>query len=324
MYVFAVDGSKFNLPGNDELREKFDPNSGLDKPGKGHYPQCLVTTVYDVFRRIPIARSVAPVGTSEREEFLKLLPLIPDNQLLVFDRGYPSYEMLKKLNDDYSGVYIFRCPATNSFPAIEQFLDSNKDEDIIFIKPSKKYLQKLSKTQRKQQKSLKVRIIKLISPDGEISVLLTNLFNCDKFPKEDIQNLYFRRWEVEVYYRDEKVTIEIEKFHSKTYNGIMQELFAVATMSVIARFLTAIADQDYHAKNAKPQFKHAVITFSNEIVILCSENPSIAIDFFKELLEDIARVRYYKSKKERKSQPRVCKKAINKWAIAKNKKLDAP
>lgn len=56
--VFAFDGSKYDLPATDALREQFDPNSGLDKPGKGHYPQMLVNTVYDVFRRMPIGRYV--------------------------------------------------------------------------------------------------------------------------------------------------------------------------------------------------------------------------------------------------------------------------
>jgi hypothetical protein len=44
MTVVAFDGSKYNLPASTELRTAFDPESGLDFPGKGHYPQCLVST----------------------------------------------------------------------------------------------------------------------------------------------------------------------------------------------------------------------------------------------------------------------------------------
>jgi len=61
MSVYATDGSIYNLPATDKIREKFDPNSGLQNKGKGHYPQCLVSTLFDVFRRLPIARTV--VGT---------------------------------------------------------------------------------------------------------------------------------------------------------------------------------------------------------------------------------------------------------------------
>lgn len=60
------------------LRAAFDPDSGLDHAGKGHYPQCLVSTVQDVFRRLPIARTVRPIAdANEREELKALLPFIP-------------------------------------------------------------------------------------------------------------------------------------------------------------------------------------------------------------------------------------------------------
>ncbi|BBL77313.1 hypothetical protein [Methylomagnum ishizawai] len=69
--VFAIDGSKYRLPA-------FDPDGGLDRPGRGHYPLCLVSTAHDMFRRIPIARTVQPMARAdEREEAKALLPHIP-------------------------------------------------------------------------------------------------------------------------------------------------------------------------------------------------------------------------------------------------------
>ena len=35
--VYAIDSSIYNLPASDALRRAFDPDSGLGKPGKGHY-----------------------------------------------------------------------------------------------------------------------------------------------------------------------------------------------------------------------------------------------------------------------------------------------
>jgi len=53
--------------------------------------------------------------------------------------------------------------------------------------------------------------------------------------------LYFRRWEVENHYRDEKIYLEIEKFHTKTVNGILQELLAVLIMTVISKTLMQLS-----------------------------------------------------------------------------------
>ena len=97
MSVYAIDGSKYTLPATDEIRKEFDPQSGLSSPGKGHYPQCLVSTAYDVFKRFPVARCVAPYNTSEREEAGKLLPSIESGGVILFDRGYPGYAFLKTL-----------------------------------------------------------------------------------------------------------------------------------------------------------------------------------------------------------------------------------
>lgn len=36
--VFAIDGSKYRLPASKALREAFDPDSGLDHPGKAIIP----------------------------------------------------------------------------------------------------------------------------------------------------------------------------------------------------------------------------------------------------------------------------------------------
>ena len=38
MTVYAVDGSKYDLPATKEIREELDPSSGLEHSGRGHFP----------------------------------------------------------------------------------------------------------------------------------------------------------------------------------------------------------------------------------------------------------------------------------------------
>lgn len=243
MSVFATDGSKSNLPATEKIRNHFDPDSGLQNKGKGHYPQCLTSTVYDVFRCLPVARTVVGIEGSEREEMKNVLPYVPSNSVWMFDRGYPSYESILYLTQNYSGYYLFRSPASSTFPAVETFIKNCKEESIIWITPSNKFKSKVGIKERKNLKPIKLRIIKLVSPDGTVSVLLTNLFNKKRYSRMEIIDLYFKRWRVEEYYRDEKVTFEIERFHSKTVNGILQEFYAAMIMSVISRTLMALSSQ---------------------------------------------------------------------------------
>ncbi len=201
MSVYAIDGSKFTLPAAKALRKEFDPGSGLDHSGKGHYPQCLVSTLYDVFRRVPIARTIVSIHGSEREEAAALLPHVPEKSVLLFDRGYPSYAMFRLLTKTYRQYFVFRCPASSTFPAVEAFVKSGKAEATIWITPSNKALAKLSARQRKRLNAIRVRVILLQHPDGTVSVLITNVLNRRLYPRAEIIDLYFRRWKVEDYYR---------------------------------------------------------------------------------------------------------------------------
>lgn len=322
MSVIGIDGSKYNLPATEDNRKEFDPQSGLQYEGKGHYPQCLVSTAYDVFRRIPVARTVVSIHGSEREEALNLLPSIRPGAVLLFDRGYPSYHLICSLRDNYNGYFIFRCPAKSTFPAVEEFVRSGRQEGYILLHPSNNYLDGLSRRQRKKAKVIQLRIIRLVSPDGTVSVLLSNLLNQSRYPGEDIVDLYFRRWEVETNYRNEKIVLEIEQFHGKSPNSIRQELFAVTIMSVIARTLMVLTSRVHRSSTAEFQFKNAIMTLAGEAAVLAPDDPDKAVAIFSEILAAISRVKYYRPKRPRASQPRVTKGPINKWCSGRREKLE--
>ena len=259
---------------------------------------------------------------SEREEALNLLPSIRSGAVLLFDRGYPSYHLICSLRDNYNGYFIFRCPAKSTFPAVEEFVRSGRQEGYILLHPSNNYLEGLSRRQRKKAKVIQLRIIRLVSPDGTVSVLLTNLLNQSRFPREHIVDLYFRRWEVETNYRNEKVVLEIEQFHGKSANSIRQELYAVTIMSVIARTLMVLTSRLHGSSTAEFQFKNAIMTLAGEAAILAPDDPEKAVEIFSEILAAISRVKYYRPKRPRASQPRVTKRPPNKWCSGRRKKLE--
>ena len=311
--VYAIDGSKFTLPATKAIRNEFDPQSGLEHEGKGHYPQCLVSTLYDVFRRLPVARTIVSIHGSERQEALVLHPQVPKKSVLLFDRGYPSYELFSALNMARQ-FFLFRCAAASTFPAVETFVKSGKAEATIWMTPSHSARAKLSPRQRKRLKAIKVRVILLQHPDGTVSVLITNLLNRAVYPRQQILDLYFRRWALESYYKDEKVTLQLETFHSRTSNGIRQELFAAMFMTVLSRTLMMLAQQLYLQNHQRCQFTHAILTLAAETAILVPDDPEHALGIFIELLQEIARVKYYPPATPRASQPRINKHPVNKWS----------
>lgn len=227
----------------------------------------------------------------------------------LLDQGYPSDELIAYLQRHYQGYWLIRCPASATFPAVDAFVQSGRAPAVITLQTS-------------HAEPIRRRALRLTRPDGERSVLLTNLEDPARFPAPAVIDLYFRRWAVEVHYRDEKTSLDIETFHSQTENGIRQERFAILIMAVIARTVMVLITDPDHPAGVEPQFKHAMITLASEAAILTPpQYPELALRIFDELLREIARVRYYRPQTSRPSPPRVSKKPVNKWQLDKTKRL---
>jgi len=322
MTVIAFDGSKYRLPATTDIREKFDPESGLEFPGKGHYPQCLISTAFDVFRRLPLARTISPLHEgNEREDVKTLLHRLPNQpQVLLFDRGYPSYDLIHHLT--YANTFrhfVFRCPATSTFKAVEDFVKSGQQEADIWLDTASHLKKPPSSVEENQ--AIQLRIVRLESPDGTLSILITNLLNRELYSSESLIELYFRRWKIEEQYRDEKTYLDIETFHSRSENGIRQELFAVVIMCVISRTMMALVSENSPEITHRPQFKNAIISLAMDAAVLVADDPEVALQIFRDLLIEMRRVKYYKPKKPRKSYTRVSRKPINKWQQDKSKRM---
>jgi len=322
--VYAFDGSKYNLPATTDIRAEFDPDSGLDKPGKGHYPQALITTVYDVFRRLPIARTVCPIAQGdERAQAMQLFASVPPSSVSLFDRGFPSYGFLDFLNRQSDRYYVVRCPGQSTFAAVEAFVSRGEAEAILYLLPSNEFKRHITRAERKTLAPIRVRAIRLEHPDGTVSVLLTNLFDPVQFPCSALISLYYRRWAIENHYRDEKTLQHIETFHARTPNGIRQELFAILIVCVIARLLTAlsVSSESVETENCvvQPQIKNAIMAVAREAALLLPDDPEQAFVLFQELLDAIRKVKYYKPKKTRPPAPRINKRPVNKWKTHRKK-----
>nr|WP_243175667.1 transposase [Clostridium gasigenes] len=107
----------------------------------------------------------------------KLCDLGTCNDLILFDRGYPSREFISFF-EDKDIKYLMRVStaflkAVVNAPAADQIVES-------------KYKDKL----------LKMRVLKFKLESGVTEILITNLFDKDgeTFTIYDFKELYFKRW----------------------------------------------------------------------------------------------------------------------------------
>ena len=69
---------------------------------------------------------------------------------------------------------------------------------------------------------------------GEVT-LVTTLLDASVYPAEALADLYFRRWQVEVYLRDLKITLKMDVLKCKTVDGVLKELAVFALVYNLVR-----------------------------------------------------------------------------------------
>ena len=97
--VSAIDGSKLALPNDEALREYFGTSGAGSKS-----PTAQGSLLYDVLNNVVIDACIEPMSKDERtlaEMHIKRLQGLKSfekgKELILFDRGYPSFELIKGL-----------------------------------------------------------------------------------------------------------------------------------------------------------------------------------------------------------------------------------
>jgi hypothetical protein len=233
--VFAVDGTKINLP-----RQLLQYGYKLPHE-KSHYPFDLVSCLYQLRTKVPVDFDLKP-NTGERTFALDHLNKLTKGDAVVYDRGYFSYAILywyvKK------GIHpVFRMPY-QTYPAITQFIDSAKTDEIVEIQLNR---ERFTKIRRKDPlidtQSLKIRLIKYRIGD-ELYTLGTTLYDKKYSDIDKFSKLYHERWDIEELYKISKVLIEVQDFHAQTERGVKQELYAHFVMITLSRIFSNHVEDD--------------------------------------------------------------------------------
>jgi len=333
MAVIAFDGSQYILPSSKEIRKEFDTEEPNLKPGGRYFPQAMVMTAFDVFRKIPIARTISHTKTSERAELIKMLQDLPVKTLSVLDRGYYGYEVFCRIIHETQHHFLAKVPMTSSFKEIDEFVASGKSESRITISPTASYLRKVKKGETQKVENevpIEVRVIRTKLGDTEF-ILVTSLLDEQLYSTEDLIKLYRARWEVENYYRDEKQWLTIENFMSKSVLGVKQELFTSGIMSLVSRVALYSEEQkneqeneydDEEDKKGEPQYFNAITAIARALPRMVALGTERCKVFINNLLKEIVLTRYHRSN-EFRSFERISRSPQNKWKSMALKKLAA-
>ena len=273
-HLFAVDGSYLQLPWEPELAEVFGVRGGGKRPSAG------ISVLYDLLHGWVLDAEIDRTDRNERHalgrhvDFLAgELPNIAATALLLLDRGYPSYDLLQKCEEN--GLkFVCRCPS-QSFKAVNE---APMGDSTVTL-----------------ENGQRLRVVKFLLKSGEVEILASNLFD---LPESSFPQLYSMRWGVETYYHKLKQIVGVEQFSGRTPNSIRQDFWASLVLLINTAIAQQEADRDVAERHKSKNNKHFYRAATTKIVVALRDRlvfatlcgyPELAAIALEDILDELSR-----------------------------------
>jgi len=254
----AMDGSDIALYNSLELKELYGTLGGSEKA-----VGAMLSLAYDPLNNIILDGSLNHSNTDERitaKEHIEVVEKLPlkfrMKNLYIMDRGYPSRDFIAWL---LNGKHKFLMRVKKKFNL--EFDSVFKDEKVSFVWNNRTY---------------RVRILKIKLDSGEIETLITNLDEKD-LPYEKAKELYFMRWGIETKFNSLKNKLELENMSGRRVITVQQDVWASMLIANLLASLEWQTNEIISEKTTNSNNKYQQTTNENRLI-------SKARDVFYEII----------------------------------------
>jgi hypothetical protein len=305
MRLMAIDGFVLDLPDRPELARIFGrPQSGR---AEGAFPQARVLALCEAGTHVIWKHQIKPIGCGETTMAPCLIRHLQPGMLLLWDRGFFSYALLKQVLA--TGVHLLaRLKKNLIFKVIRRYCDGS-------------YLAKAyrsSADRNKDRGGIKVRIIEYRLNDPgrpgseERHRLMTTLLSPTQHPAKTLIELYHQRWEIEITIDEVKTHLrERPVLRSETPAGVIQEIEGLLLAHYVVRALMVEVAK-------KEGIDPRRLSFTGTLKILrcrmaeCPKDAHGQREWYEDLLGEIATTKL--PPRRDRINPRVIKRKMSKWA----------
>ena len=229
-HLFAIDGSKIELPNSNSNFEFFGEMFGYPDPSR-RFTMGLGSIVYDVLDDYIVHASFQRYLASERSAALEHLHNLEDlniyqNSVVIFDRGYYSEDMFRYCVE-HQHLCLMRLKQNYN-------IAKKCSGDIITVLPG---------NEKDGTEDIRIRVIEVILNDGTKEYLATNLFD-SHISQQMFRELYFYRWPVETKYKELKSRLAIEIFSGAMTTSVLQEFYINVLLSNLSSLIKNQVDEE--------------------------------------------------------------------------------
>ena len=231
--LIAIDGSEIKLPKNAETIAEYGEHQTNLMPESG--VMARISKSYDVLNNITIDTKLANRKVGEHTLAKGHLDLGIENDLYLFDRGYPSFDLFREVL--INGGHFCARVAISNWNASKELIETGEKEKVAFIKPGYN-IRKKYKAAGIEIVPMECRFILVELPNGGEEVLITSLLNKDEYPNNIFKWLYHQRWAVEESYKKDKIVLQFENFSGFSKIAIEQDFYATILLGNLTSILS--------------------------------------------------------------------------------------
>jgi len=254
--LLAIDGTYITLHNTHEMQREF----GYTDNKVMKHAQAQASALYDVENDMILHSLIDCYTTNERFMALAHLGFLSRlglrNDLLLFDRGYPSRELIADLTERKI-KFVMRV----STAFLKTIMEANAPDSIVTIYHG--------------GKRIKIRVLNILLKNGTKEKLITNILDENRAP-DFFKTVYAKRWGIEGCYDILKNRLQLENFSGNDALTVRQDFFATVFLSNMVALARLVPDEILAQKTIdkglkyvyKSNYNIVLSTLKNKLMIL--------------------------------------------------------
>ena len=257
--VKVVDGTGVSMP-DTAANQKVWPQPSEQKPGCG-FPVVKLVACFCLASGALLEWVEGPLREHDCRLLLKLLSVFKKGDVVLADRGFSSYASLATLLargvDAVMRVHHFRKLDWRAGKRL-----GPRDRLVTWKKGQRQGQLWTAEQWAQLPAELTVRLVEIVvAVPGfrtQKLVLVTTLLDAQTYSAEALAQLYFRRWAVELYFRDIKTTLGLDRLRCLTPAMVRKEIVMHAIAYNLIRALMQDIAHTYAVSVQRLSFKGTV------------------------------------------------------------------
>ena len=237
--VYAVDGTTLRVPDTRENAATYG-RPGTSRGGPASYPQLRLVVLLVLRQHLVAAAALGPYAHSEPALAAPLWSQLPDDSVVLLDRGFTAYALFQALGDAARRRHwVVRVRTGRGALRWTVHQRLGRGDALVDWTPAHKQ----RTVGRQLPPTLRARAVRVQRRGFRPSVLLTSLLDPVAYPAADFGALYHERWEIELAFDEVKThTLErAETLRSHDPARVEQEVWGLLLGYNLVRVLMARA-----------------------------------------------------------------------------------